>query len=148
MFSGKIGDSTRKAVNYSLVEQTESSFTFIVALEDWKSTRATPIMRYRVGIDRVSGEISEPRLVALSAEQLPEAILTATGNHVTKWERFTDGALSVSYKISVQQDADIEYMLQLRHHGDIASMNNLIHLVSTSIGRNILPLPAVISNRR
>ena len=139
MFSGAVGPTVGKGVGYSLMQENEDSFVFIAGLEDMEMEE--PIYRYRVVIDRESGKVDPPELVSLSTPDLADAILHATGQHVAESKRFTDGALSISYKVSVQEDPDVQYILQLRHHGNVESMNTIMQLVSSKVDHRILPLP-------
>jgi len=77
--------------------------------------------------------------ISLSEAELREAILAATGHHLKAFSRFTDGALSISYKVSIKEDPDIQYIVQLRHYGKVTSMNLLMKLISSSIDPSILP---------
>ena len=144
MFSGALGSVVGKGVGYSLIEENEDSFIFIAGLEDMETEQ--PIHRYRVVIDRESGKVDPPELVSLSTPDLADVILRATGQHVAESKRFTDGALSISYKVSVQEDPAVQYVLQLRHHGNVDSMNTIMQLVSSKIDRRILPLPTRVSD--
>ena len=63
MFSGKMGDTKGKLTCYSLLAQNETTFTFIAALDDKDTSQERPVIRYRVAIDRVSGQVSEPQLL-------------------------------------------------------------------------------------
>jgi hypothetical protein len=141
MFSGAVGPTDGKGVGYSLVKENDDSFVFIAGLEDMGTEQ--PIHRYRVVVDRESGKVDPPELVSLSTPQLADAVLRATGQHVAESERFTDGALSISYKISVQEDPAAQYVLQLRHHGNVESMNTIMQLVSSKVDCRVLPLPTV-----
>lgn len=107
-------------MSYALIEETGNSFSCVAALEDINAP-ATPVHRYVVKINRQSREISTPEPIVLSETELSEAILAATGQHVASSTRFTDGALSVSYRVAVQELQDVEYVVQLRHHGYVAS---------------------------
>ncbi|KUJ14302.1 uncharacterized protein LY89DRAFT_686780 [Mollisia scopiformis] len=142
IFSGVIGSPKDKGVSYSLHEATDSTFSWIAALEEEDSI-GQPIDRYRVDIDRLSRKIQTPMLISLSEAELSEAVLAATGHHLKVFSRFTDGALSISYKVSIEEDPDIQYIVQLRHHGNVTSMNLLMSWISSSINPSILPLPDV-----
>ncbi|KAF8816591.1 hypothetical protein BYT27DRAFT_6380477 [Phlegmacium glaucopus] len=130
-------------VSYSLLATDDKHFSFVTALEnmDYPSDH---IDRYRVKVDRRTGQVGPADLISLSADTVKEAIQEATSgrHHATQVSRFTDGALSISYKIAVE-DPSIEYVLQLRHHGDVASMNNFMQMISSSISSITLPVPAV-----
>lgn len=104
---------------------------------------ATPIDRYLIKIDRRSKEISRPEPIVLSEAELAEAIFAATGQNLACSTRFTDGALSISYKVAVQESPDVAYVVQLRHHGYVASMDSLMTLISKTIDPHILPVPPV-----
>jgi len=106
-------------------------FTFSVALEGDDDT-GKPIDRYRVVVNRSSGGIRAAELIMLTECQLADAVLNATGHHLATFSRFTDGLLSISYKVSVQENTEFEYVVQLRHHGNVASMNTLMQHVSPS----------------
>ena len=143
MFS-LIKDSPKgKGVMYSLLQETESFFSFIASIMDTNDHSQNPIDRSRVVVERVSGKVQTPTPISLSREELADAIWHGTGHHISSFARFNDGALSISYKVSVLEDPDVEYVVQLRHHGDVASMNSIMLLVSTLIPPHILPVPAV-----
>ena len=75
----------------------------------------------------------------LTETELAEAIFTATGQHLASSSRFTDGMMSVSYKVTVQHPPDVAYVVQSRHHGRVASMDFLMRLISETID----PVPPV-----
>ncbi|KAF2462524.1 uncharacterized protein BDR25DRAFT_198328, partial [Lindgomyces ingoldianus] len=142
IFSGAIGSPKGKGVGYALIKATPTSFSWSAALEDIEEP-ATPILRYLVKIDRRSKEISPPEPIVLSETELAEAILAATGQHLASSTRFTDGALSISYKVAVQESQDVTYVVQLRHHGRVASMDALMTLISRTTDSHSLPVPPV-----
>lgn len=63
--------------------------------------------------------------------------------YVASSTRLTDGALSISYKVTVQESPDIAYVVQLRHHGNVASMDSLMGFISKTAGSHVLPVPPV-----
>jgi hypothetical protein len=142
IFPGVIGSPKGKGVSYSLLKSTDSAFSWIAALEEEDNT-GKPIDRYLVDINRVSREIQPPVPIVLSKVELEEAVLAATGHHLKASSRFADGALSISYKVSIQEDPYIQYVVQLRHHENFTSMNLLMSLISSAIDPSILPLPTV-----
>jgi len=142
IFSGVIGSPAGKGGSYSLLEATETTFSWIAALEEEEST-GQPVDRYRIDIDRISREIQSPILISISEPNLSEVILSATGHQLKTFSRFMDGALSISYKVSVEESPDVQYIVQLRHHGDVTSMNLLMTFVSSSVDPRALPLPDV-----
>ncbi|KAL8648445.1 MAG: hypothetical protein Q9210_004985 [Variospora velana] len=141
-FGGGIGASQGKSVSYSLFSATPSVFAWWAALED-SDCSPKPADRYLIEIDRRSKEVSHPQQVQISETDLAEAILAATGQRLASSARFTDGTLSVSYKVTVQDDPDVAYVVQLRHFGQVASMDSLITWISTNIDPRILPVPPV-----
>ncbi|KAI0838584.1 hypothetical protein F5Y06DRAFT_268457 [Hypoxylon sp. FL0890] len=142
VFSGAIGSTNGKGVGYALIDSTPSTFSWSAALENIDGP-AAPIDRYLIKIDRRSKQIGPPEPIALSEAELAEAIFAATGQHLASSTRFTDGALSISYKTTVQENSDVEYVVQLRHHGCVASMNSFMSLISQTIDSCILPVPSV-----
>lgn len=142
IFSGALGSSKGKGVGYALVESTPTTFSWWAALEDIDGP-PVPIDRYLVKINRRTRTILPPEPIALSNTELSEAILSATGHHLASSTRFTDGALSISYKVTVQESPDIAYVVQLRHHGNVASMDSLMGLISKTAGSHVLPVPPV-----
>ena len=142
VFSGAIGSPEGKGVSYALAEATATSFSWVTALEDMDGP-PVPIDRYLITFNRRAREVLAPRPIELSNGELADALLAATGQHLASSARFTDGALSISYKITVQERSDIAYILQLRHHGRVASMDSLMRLISTTTSSQILPVPAV-----
>ena len=121
VFSGAIGPTNGKGVGYALIEETSTVFSWSASLEDIDGP-ATPVDRYLIKIDRRSRKISPPEPIALSKTELTEAIYSGTGQHLASSTRFTDGALSISYRVIVKESPDIAYVVQLRHHGRVACM--------------------------
>lgn len=142
VFSGAIGSPKGKGVAYALMKSTPTTFSWSAALEDIDGP-STTITRYLVTIDRRSREISPPRPILLSETELAEAIFAATGQHLASSTRFTDGALSISYKVTAQESHDLAYVVQLRHHGCVSSMDAFMTLISRTIDCRILPVPPV-----
>jgi hypothetical protein len=142
MFSGAVGPAMGKGVGYALAEATATTFSWVAALEDIDGL-PVPIDRYLVTFDRRSREILSSKPIALSVEELSDAILAATGQHLASSARFTDGALSISYKITTREQLEDAYILQLRHHGNVSSMDSLMTLISRTVNPQILPLPKV-----
>lgn len=141
VFSGAIGSTQGKGVGVSLMKTTSTTFTWSAALEDLEGS-SKPIDRYLVKIDRRSKEILSHDLIMLSETELAGAIFSATGQHLISSTRFTDGALSISYKVTVQE-SPATYVVQLRHYGIVASMDYLMALISRTIDPRILPVPRV-----
>ncbi|EFY93338.1 hypothetical protein J3459_016544 [Metarhizium acridum] len=142
MFSGALGSPKGKAVGYALIEATPTTFSWSAALED-DDGPPMPIDRYLIKFDRASRKISPPEPIVLSETELAEAIFAATGQHLASSTRFTDGALSISYKVTVQESLDIAYVVQLRHHGRVSSMDSIMTLISRTVDHRILPVPPV-----
>lgn len=92
-------------------------------------------------IDRYTEEISAPELVEIPDSELAEAVLAGTGQHVAESGRFVDGALSVGYKVSTveEKNEDLAYVVQLRHHGVVASMDAIMMMIA--VDRDVLPVP-------
>jgi hypothetical protein len=141
MFSGRVASpSDGKSVIYSLFKDNDAELHFIASFEDDEETGES-IDRYIVVIDRLTRQV-RTNLISLSTRELYDIILSATGQRLRTSSRFRDGSFSVSYKVSVEE-SDIEYILQLRHHGDVDSMNSIMRLVSSSIDSRSLPVPTV-----
>ncbi|KND91017.1 hypothetical protein TOPH_04427 [Tolypocladium ophioglossoides CBS 100239] len=133
VFSGAIGSPKGKGVGYALMKATPTTFSWSAALEELEACYA----HYSIP------KISPPKLIFLSEAELAEAILAATGHHLASSTRFTDGALSISYKATVQENLDLAYVVQLRYRGCVASMYALMTLISKTIDCRILPVPPV-----
>jgi hypothetical protein len=68
-FSGAIGSSKGKGVSYSLLEATDSTFSWIAALEE-KDNAGRPIDQYSVDIDRVSRKIQNLMPISLAEAEV------------------------------------------------------------------------------
>ena len=116
VFGGAIGPPEGRAVGYSLVEATPTAFSWWASLEYYDGP-PVPVDRYLIKIDRRLREICSPEPIVLSETELTESIFSATSHHLASSRRFTDGSLSISYKVTVEESLDIAYVVQLRHHG-------------------------------
>lgn len=143
VFAGALGSPAGKGVVYSLVDENNLEYSFVAALADESST-GRPIDRFCINVKRETKEIHGPILISLSESELGDAIFSATGYHLKTYSRFSDGDLSISYKISVTENPTAQYVLQLRFHGDVTSMNLFMQFVSSTVSPEILPLPEFI----
>ncbi|KAG8352802.1 hypothetical protein FVEN_g9206 [Fusarium venenatum] len=114
--SGALCPPEGKAVGYSLLNATPDYFTWSATLEEFDGP---------------------------PEQDFSEAILSATGQHLSLWERFTDGALSISYKVTVKESTDSIYVVQLCHHGNVASTDSLMSYITKTISPTLLPVPPV-----
>ncbi|KAM3547134.1 hypothetical protein MY1884_009717 [Beauveria asiatica] len=60
-------------------------------------------------------------------------------------DRFTDGGFSTSYKVTVMHNPEIVYVVQLRFHGNVASMDAFMKFVHANSTPGVIPMPAVYS---
>lgn len=100
IFGGAIGCPDGKGVGYALIEATPEAFTWSACLESWDDN-PTSLDRYMLRIDRRSRAIGTPVPIVIPEAELRDAILSATGHHLATSSRLTDGALSISYKVTV-----------------------------------------------
>ncbi|KAL7902396.1 hypothetical protein HDV63DRAFT_410135 [Trichoderma sp. SZMC 28014] len=144
VYSGILGPTKGMAVGYAVMRTTDSTFTFSTTLEPLDDA-PTPLDRYQVEIDRQSGKLSAPKKIEITNEDMQKAVLAATGETVASSRRFTDGGFSISYKVAVMDKPDSTYIVQLRFHGNVASMDALMKFVHANNKPGVIPMPAVYS---
>lgn len=144
VYSGVLGDTIGKGVSYALISATDETFAYLAALEA-ESDPPSPVTRYQVGVNRQTGELSTPKLIEITDNEMHQAILAATGEKLSSCRRFVDGGLSISYKVTTVQKPDTGYVVQLRHHGHVASMDALMRFVQANSKPGAIPLPLVYS---
>lgn len=142
VFSGAIGPPEGKGVGYSLIEATPTAFSWLASLEYYDGP-PEPVDRYLIKIDRRSREICSPEPIVLSETELAEAIFAATGHHLASSRGFTGRRAKHLIQCTVEESLDIAYVVQLRHHGRVASMDSLMALISRTIDHQIFPVPSV-----
>ncbi|KAI1464284.1 uncharacterized protein F4812DRAFT_452934 [Daldinia caldariorum] len=122
-------------------EAVSALLKYLAALEDDEIDGPSgPINRYLIKVDRQLREIYLPKPIVLSETEFLEVILAATGHHLASSIRYIDGAFSISYKITVRECSD-SYVVQLRHHGSVESMDLFMTLVSKTVDSRVLPIP-------
>lgn len=142
VYSGVIGATKGSAVNYAVMRTTESTFFFSAALEP--QDRVLEFLdRYQIEVDRHTGALSAPKRMEITDEDMRRAVLAATGEQVASSRRFTDGGFSTSYKVAVTRGPDVSYVVQLRFHGNVASMDALMKFVRANSPPGVIPMPAV-----
>ncbi|KAJ1326107.1 phosphotransferase [Microdochium nivale] len=144
VYSGVLGPTTGMGVDYAVMRTTESTFTFTVTLEPLDGA-SNPLDRYQIGIDRQSGKPSAPKKIEINDVDMRSAVLAATGDIVASSRRFTDGGFSISYKVAVIDKPDTFYIVQLRFHGNVASMDAIMKFVRAHNEPGVIPMPAVYS---
>lgn len=143
VFTGALGSAEGKYVYYSLLEASSNTFSWMATLKNHDSDLPSPSNRYRIDIDRRTEQISRPEPIVMHEREIAGAIFAATSHRLASFRRFTDGRHSISYKVQVRESPDIAYVVQLRHHGRVASMNAFMTLVSRTCDSKILPVPPV-----
>ncbi|KAI0097216.1 hypothetical protein GGR51DRAFT_541871 [Nemania sp. FL0031] len=144
VYSGILGSTKGMAVDYALMHTTDSTFTFSTTLEPLD--HLPPFLdRYQIEVDRRSGKPSAPKMIEITDADMQKAVLAATGETVASSSRFTDGGFSISYKVSVMHKPDTEYVVQLRFHGNVSSMDALMKFVRANNSLGVIPMPAVYS---
>ncbi|KZZ91681.1 Protein kinase-like domain protein [Moelleriella libera RCEF 2490] len=144
VFSGALGPTNGMGVDYAIMRTTDSAFTFSATLEPPEGTE-NPLDRYQIEIDRQSGEPSAPKKIEITDEDMQKAILAATGNTIASSRRFTNGGFSISYQVAVMDKPDTIYIIQLRFHGNVASMDAIMKFVRAHNKPGVIPMPAVYS---
>lgn len=144
VYSGILGSTKGMGVGYALMHTTDSTFTYSAALEPIAGPPCS-LDRYQIEIDRRTRKLSAPKKIEISDEDMQKAVLAAIGETVACSYRFTDGGLSISYKVTTTQRPDTAYIVQLRHHGNVASMDALMKFVHANNKPGVIPMPAVYS---
>lgn len=144
IYSGAIGATRGLAVDYALMRTTDNAFTFSVALEPLDHLPEF-LDRYQIDIDRQSGHPSTPKKIEIPDDELQEAVLAATGEEIASFCRFTDGGFSTSYKVTVMHKPEMVCVVQLRFHGNVASMDAFMKFVHANSTPGALPMAAVYS---
>lgn len=144
VYSGVIGATKGFAVDYAVMHTTDSTFTFSAALEPLDNVPEF-LDRYQIKVDRQSGKPSAPKKIEITDEDMQKAVLAATGQKVAFSRRFTDGGFSTSYKVTVMDNPDIVYVVQLRFHGSVASMDAFMKFVHANSTPGVIPMPAIYS---
>lgn len=83
----------------------------------------------------------------MTDEDIEKVALAATGHKVALTRRFTDGSFSTSSKVTAMNNPDIVCVVQLRFHGNVASMDALMKFVDAN-SRGVIPMPTVYSAQR
>ncbi|KAM3485677.1 hypothetical protein MY8738_001207 [Beauveria namnaoensis] len=144
VYSGAIGATKGLAVDYALMRTTDSAFTFSAALEPLDHLPDF-LDRYQIEINRQTRQPSTPKKIEITDEELQKAVLAATGKQVVSSRRFTDGGFSTSYKVTVMHNPEMVYVVQLRFHGNVASMDAFMKFAHANSRPGAIPMAAVYS---
>ncbi|KAK7413686.1 hypothetical protein QQX98_007468 [Neonectria punicea] len=124
------------------VSQDSSTSPFIAALISLTRGSDEPIEGYLIQIAKADGSVVSTHPVSLSVEEAPAIFRDAGLGPVKDLTRLSDGSFRVTYKGSIQDGDDGEFVSQLRYHGSITSMNTILHNIRQKIPKN-LPVPRV-----
>lgn len=148
-FSGALGDAGGKSVTYSHLRTSETTSSWIASLEndldDDFMYGDQPVDRFLVNLDRAARRVVSHDAISISKPDLDDCVFQATRQHVKAFSRSADGSLSISYKVTVVENADVAYIVQLRFHADVTSMNLLMGAISSTANPLALPLPRVFT---
>lgn len=140
-FGGALGDAVGKGVAYSHLSTDKITTTWIAGIQDFELDQ--PINRYLIIIDRTSRKVMSHSPITIPRFECEECIFAATGHHVRALARSADGALSISYRVSIVEDDAVEYLIQLRFFADVTSMNLLMTFAAANTAPAVLPIPQV-----
>ncbi|KAJ5609810.1 Aminoglycoside phosphotransferase [Penicillium herquei] len=134
---GLLGTYQGKAVLSDVIRQDEKTITFIVALYDLISEQIGE--RHLVCITKDEGRLVSTTHITLTKEELDRIFTDANIGTPQDITRLGKGSYGVSYKVSVVENPK-QYIVQLRYHGNIDSMNKLIGYIYDHAAA-ILPVP-------
>lgn len=144
-FSGIMGPSSKgMGASCALMNATDDTFTYSASLEHDDDTSSS-VDRYQIEVDRRTGICSTPKKIQINDEDMRSAILAATGETVATSNTFTDGGFSISYKVTTIERPETAYVVQLRHHAKVASMDAVMKAVSANSQPGVIPMPAIYS---
>ncbi|KAL2694905.1 hypothetical protein Neosp_001494 [[Neocosmospora] mangrovei] len=140
VFDGLLGPRNNRAITWDIVSQDSSTSTFIAALISPTAGFDEPIERHLIQMSKADGTVVSTRPVSLSIEEASDMFRYAGLGPVTRIVRLSDGVFGVTYKASTQDDGDAEFVVQLRYHGNVTSMNTILHHIHQTI-QDELPVP-------
>lgn len=141
-FSGAIENADGRAVTYSHLVTDAILTKWIAGFEALEQVNR-PVDRYLITIGRASRKVLSHSPIVISPSDLAKCVLAATGRRLKGSSRSADGALSISYRVSILKSITTEYLVQLRFFADVTSMNLLIKFAMAIASPAVLPIPKV-----
>lgn len=113
-------------------KQDETSITFVAGLYDIAEN--TNGEKHIICLNKSDGDLISMKHITISEEEM-KMILSEADLGVPETITRVDRGLTPSYKVSIKNSSK-QVIIQLRHYGDVDSMNSLTEYLST-----ILPVP-------
>lgn len=136
---GALGPAENLVAGVAHLWTIDSTSVFAGCLEPLDEVPSS-IRRYTFEIDHATGTISQLGEISLPDIELQNIMTAATGESFATAERFIDGSLSISYKVTTRQRA-LPYIVQMQHHGIVSSMDTMMRYVRENDKANILRVP-------
>lgn len=131
---GLLGTYEGNDVLSDIVRQDEKTITYFVALYDF--TKEQIGERNLLCITKDEGKLVSTTPLTITKDELDRMFTNANIGTPHDIIRLDEGGYAVTYKVSVVEHSE-KYIVQLRYHGDVDSMNKIIGYIYDHAAANI-----------
>lgn len=134
-----LGPAKGKGVVANLVTEDDDTALYVVALIDLPPTDDA-MNRHLVRLHKTTGDVLGVKPVLIDSDEM-RRVLRGNGLGTLKtYQRLANGAYGTTYKVSVDEPGRPQLIVQLRFHGNVASMNALQDYIHVKAPQG-LPVP-------
>ncbi len=145
VFGGLLGPVNGRAITHGIASEDALTTTFMTTLFSVKDINEQPVKRHLVRLAKKDGKLIWSKPATLGRDQLTTILIDAKVGTLKDFTQLNQGAHAVTYKASVLEDEEGQYIVQLRYNVNIDSMNKLLMYIRENVPRN-LPVPKVYPN--
>ncbi|KAM0345456.1 hypothetical protein ACHAPU_006383 [Fusarium lateritium] len=140
---GILGPREGKGVAADVVRENDSSITFTVALIALPPS-SDAVDRHIVQLSKEDGHVIAKKHVEVSEVQMAQVLRDSKLGKLKNFKRLNDGVHGITYQVSVEETGSPQFVVQLRSHGNVHSMNALQQYLYEAALPS-LPVPKVYS---
>ncbi|CAM1500539.1 Fc.00g097010.m01.CDS01 [Cosmosporella sp. VM-42] len=142
VFSGLLGDAKDRMLVWDTVEQDKETTLYIASLIPTNGRRGDNHRKHLIKLQNSDGSLLAKIPAELSETELAQATKDAGIGVLQKFVLFHQGGYGVTYKVDTghPERGTEEYIIQLRYHGNVGSMNHLISYLYTNHSK-VVPVP-------
>ncbi|KAJ2896235.1 hypothetical protein MKZ38_005729 [Zalerion maritima] len=138
---GLLGPRAGKGVAANIVTEDAGTLTYIVTLVSMPPS-SDAMERHLVKLQKKDGKLVSTRRLYITREDMAVILRDASLGTLKDYERLNNGAYGVTYRSSVEEPGSPEFVVQLRSHGKVQSMNRLQEYIRQE-ALPALPVPKV-----
>jgi hypothetical protein len=141
---GLIGPAKDKGIVANLVTENDHTAIYAVALVAPSAPEDAAMNRHLIRLHKTTGKVLSTKPVSIEPDEMKRILFDNKLGTLKAYERLNIGSYETTYSVTVEEVDKPKFIVQLRFHGNVSSMNALQEYIHAR-APNGLPVPRTFS---